>query len=180
MILSRGTLPPLIIYHRRKTVVGNQTTLGPSGEYALLGLGMINDPEIWDGDTFRYGFFQFKGSAQRQGNEGYIDPKNEPLVRFIMAGVVLGERRARVNVKKSTFGPNLVTFSDGRLSDLEIAGIVWKRWPVWSSPEFQSACTTLPIHQAHWELDTHLRSLGKGTITPEALGKMLQRLKLPL
>lgn len=180
VIISRGTLPPLIIYHRRKNVVGNQSILGPLGEYAVCGLGMTSDPEIWNGDRFRYGFFQFKEDAQRIGDEGDIDPKDERLIRFIMAGVVLGERRARINVKKSTSGLNLVNFSDGRLGDLEIAGIVWKRWPVWSSPEFKSKSAALPLHQAHSELDAHLRSMGRGTITPEALGKVLQRLKLPL
>jgi hypothetical protein len=167
-------LPNLTIYHRRKSVIQNKTSLGPTDEFCVMGLGVSDDPSTLDGERERVGLFEFKGEHTSKGD---IQIQSESALRWIMAGVVLGERFAKYQRKDG-----VVEITRGRMVGEKKPGLIqaekiWRMWRVWIAEPFQKHCKDslfLPLINA---VDS-LKLVGV-QITPEALKKHLQRLKLP-
>ena len=161
-----------MIFHRQKSSVGNRSLLGPIDEFCVKGFAVFeNIPS--DRKNTVVGTFLFKGSEQRM-DRGGIELRDEASVRYVMAGIVLGERSANYQRKGV-----LINVTPGRIADLNIAIEIWQKWNwEWSGPEFREKCknkNVLPLHEA----TEGLKSAGVN-ITTEALSKHLQRLKLPL
>ena len=161
-----------LIFHRQKTSVGNISILGPLDEYCVKGFAVLeNIPS--DRKNTVVGTFAFKGSEQRT-DRGGIELRDEVSVRYVMAGIVLGERSSNYQHKGIQ-----INVTPGRLADLNIAIEIWQKWNwEWSEPAFREECkkrNVLPLHEA----TERLKSAGV-RITAEALSKHLQRLKLPL
>ena len=163
-------LPNLTIYHRRKSVIRNKTSLGLTDEFCVMGLGVSDDPSTLDGERERVGLFEIKGEHTSKGD---IQIKSESALRWIMAGVVLGERFAIYRRKD-----DVIEITSGRMADLIHTEKIWRMWRVWIAEPFQKHCKDsplLPLINAVASL-----TLAGVQITPEALKKHLQRLKLPL
>ena len=168
-------LPNLTIYHRRKSVIQNKTSLGLTDEFCVKGLGVSDDPSTLDGERERVGLFEFKGEHTSQGD---IQIQSESALRWIMAGVVLGERFAKYQRKDV-----VVEITSGRMVGKKKPGLIqaekiWRMWRVWIAEPFQKHCkdrSFLPLPEAADSLN-----LAGVQITPEALKKHLQRLNLPL
>jgi len=161
-----------MIFHRQKSSVGNRSILGPIDEFCVKGFAVLeNIPSSMKNTVV--GTFVFRGSEQRT-DRGRIELRDEASVRYVMAGIVLGERSANYQRKG-----NKVNVTPGRIADLNIAIEIWQKWNwEWSEPEFREKCkkkNVLPLHEA----TERLKSTGV-RISPEALSKHLQRLKLPL
>ena len=163
-------LPNLTIYHRRKSVIQNKTSLGLTDEFCVMGLGVSDDPSTLDGERERVGLFDFKGEHTSKGD---IQIQSESALRWIMAGVVLGERFAKYQRKDG-----VVEITRGRTADLIHAEKIWRMWRVWIDEPFQKYCKDSPSLPLINAVDS-LKLVGV-QITPEALKKHLQRLKLPL
>ena len=159
-----------VIFHRQKTSVGNRSLLGPLDEYCVKGFAVFENLPT-DKNTI-VGTFVFKGSEQRTDKRG-LELRDDVSVRYVMAGIVLGERSSNYQQKKGWINLTL-----GRIADLEIAIKIWQKWNwEWSEPEFREECErekVLPLYKAKERLNADVR------ITAEALSKHLQRLKLPL
>lgn len=159
-----------IIFHRQKSSVGNRSLLGPIDEFCVKGFIVYSNIPSSRKNT-QVGTFLFKGSEQRGG---VIEITDEVSLRYVMAGIVLGERSANYQRKGV-----LINVTPGRIADLNIAIEIWQKWNwEWSGPEFREKCknkNVLPLHEA----TEGLKSAGVN-ITAEALSKHLQRLKLPL
>jgi hypothetical protein len=178
--ISRGTLPPLFIYHRRDEAREQMTLLGRTGQILIRGLGMTAEHEVFGGwGGIRSGFFMVKKEAITELAQAYIPPTEEKMIRFVMAGVTLGERRMIYHIQENE-NPPKASISEGQVDRLAVTTIIWRLWEKWASPEFKAACVELPIHEAHSELNSILQAAGIPKITVEALKKALQRLKLPL
>ena len=163
-------LPNLTIYHRRKSVIQNKTSLGLTGEFCAKGLGVSDDPSTLDGERERVGLFEFKGEHTSQGD---IQIQSENALRWIMAGVVLGERFAKYQRKDV-----VVEITSGRTADLIQAEKIWRMWRVWIAEPFQKHCKDSPLLPLSNAADS--LNLAGVQITLGALEKHLQRLKLPL
>ena len=146
--------------------------MGPIDEFCVKGFAVLENIPNERINTV-VGTFLFKGSAQRTDRGGF-ELRDEVSVRYVMAGIVLGERSANYQRKGL-----LLNVTPGRLADLNIAIQIWQKWNwEWSEPEFRESCkkkNVLPLHEAL----EGLKSVGVN-ITAEALSKHLQRLKLPL
>ena len=170
-------LPHLIIYHRKKSVIENRDLLGPKGDFALCGLGMTDDPKLFNGEIFRFGYFHFKESAQMEGTDGDLDPQDERMIRFVMAGVILGERRVIYQKKVGT--PNIINVTDGQRQRLEATGTIlfaWAKW--WTASDFAEHCRKQNLSLIEGAAAS-LKSAGI-VMSADALKKALKRLKLPL
>jgi hypothetical protein len=161
-----------MIFHRQKTSAGNRSLLGPLDEYCVKGFAVLENIPSGSKNTV-VGTFLFKGSEQRT-DRGGIELRDEASVRYVMAGIVLGERSANYQRKGV-----LINVTPGRIADLNIAIEIWQKWNwEWTEPDFRERCNkenVLPLHEAV----KSLKSVGVN-ITTEALSKHLQRLKLPL
>ena len=159
-----------MIFHRGKTSTIARGLLGTASEICVQGFAVYTETADKKKNT-QLGTFIFRGKDQLGGK---VTLRDEGSVRYVMAGIILGERSTRYHLKKGN-----LHITQGRIADLEIANQIWQKWNwEWSEPRFREECkmkNVLPLHHA---VDS-LASIGI-KLSPEALKKQLQSLKLPL
>lgn len=159
-----------MIFHRKKSSAIARGLLGTASEICVQGFAVYTETAETKKNT-RLGTFIFRGKDQLAGK---VELRDEVSVRYVMAGIILGERSTRYHHQKGR-----LHITQGRIADLEIANQVWQKWNwEWSDPSFRAECKKKNVLPLHYAVDS-LASIGI-KITPEALKKQLQSLKLPL
>ena len=174
----KGRASEWIIFHRTKSERRIETLTGPTGRIEISGLAVADSPVFEVSpvaemlnckSNAKPGFFEFKTRAALPAE---IDIRSEKALRFIMAGVKLGEDYAKREAGK------LSTPTEGNLDRLMQRTLCWFLWQEFSGDEFLKRCRKRgfkPIHAAAERM-----AEAGNRITPAALEKQLARLFLPI
>jgi len=167
-----------IVFYRAEKERRVETLTGPTDRIEISGLAIAGSP-VFDVSPIaellkckinaKPGFFEFKTRATHPAE---IDIRSEKALRFIMAGVKLGEDYAKRDAG------NIKPLTGGNLDRLMQRTLCWFLWQEFSGDAFLKKCRKgglKPIHAAAKKM----AEAGNG-ITPAALEKQLARLFLPI
>jgi len=153
-----------IIFHRQSSVLKGRGLFEENGEIVLKGVIIRKDQAATPGTI------KLKSKAAEPIE---FEIPDDNWLRWIMAGVILGERFSLYESDGEK-----TTLQRGRREDSIIATLVWQSWRVWMDAAFQEDCKKrkiLPLNAAAESLRPHW-----GGVTPGALRKHLKRLGLSM
>jgi hypothetical protein len=145
-----------LFFYRDSGLMSHDDGLGrPSGVMTALGLAFVPQETPWIPSAMTF-------STDTARPVAFEIPDDDKL-RFIIAGILIGERYVRVNRKGK-----LINVADGRMDDRKHAEYIWKGWLRWCE-------AGRPSTAARFILGKSKLRFGED----EPIAKTLQRLGLP-